>query len=297
MPRYFLEVAYRGTAFHGWQRQKNAVAVQNVLEEALSRILRTSVALKGASRTDAGAHARQNFAHFDFSEALPEKIVLYLNRLLPESVVVRAIYEVPQGAHARFSVRSRLYAYCVHFHRDPFREEFSYRYPLAVSSFSGGAIVRIRRVPPLDMHALHRATRFLLTHTDFSAFAKTNGHTASPHCRILYARWFWFAARSQLIFLIEGNRFLRGMIRALVGTLLRVATGYFTPEDFHQILVHRQKSKVDFTPPGHGLYLLRVRYPFAFVWTKYTEEGRVAGQAICPSSVPALFTSGFSVFH
>ncbi len=296
MPRYFLEVAYRGTAFHGWQRQKNAIAVQNVLEEALSRLLRTSVALKGASRTDAGAHARQNFAHFDFPESLPEKIVLNLNRLLPESVLVRAIYEVPQYAHARFSVRTRLYAYCVHFHRDPFRDSFSYRYPLPSSiQIDNGRAVS--GAPPIDMHALGQATRLLLTHTDFSAFAKTNGKETSPHCRIVYARWFWFAARRQLIFLIEGNRFLRGMIRALVGTLLRVATGYYSLEDFHQILIHSQKSKVDFTPPGHGLYLLRIRYPFAFVWTKYTERGRISGEAICPSSTPALFSSGSGGFY
>ncbi len=268
MPRFFIELSYRGTAFHGWQRQKNAIGVQNVVEEALSRLFRRTILVKGASRTDAGAHARQNFAHFDLDEYPPEDVVRRLNWLLPDGVACKAIYEVPAEAHARFSVRTRVYAYCVHFQPDPFRELYSYRFPLfrVKGRVSSGDL-------PVDIDAMNRCAQMLTSHIDYTAFAKGLLVDQNPACRVLYARWRYFPARSQLIFIIEANRFLRGMIRGLVGTMLRVGAGFLTVDDFKDILHKKEKFKVDFSPPGSGLHLLRVKYPFRFVWRVYNLDG------------------------
>lgn len=251
MARYFIEVAYKGFHYHGWQRQKNAVGIQNLIEEALSRVFKTEIQVKGASRTDAGANAYQNFAHFDWNGEIPPRPIFRLNYLLPKDVVVKAIYRVPDEAHARFSALLRTYMYRIHLKLNPFLEELSYYYPVPGN---------------LDISLMNQCARMLLEHVDYTAFARSDPQTYSMKCYITYARWFYNPARGQLLFVIEGNRFLRGMVRGLVGTMLRVGKGLMTAEEFERVLKTGHKERVDFSPPGHGLYLKRLKYPFRFVW-------------------------------
>ncbi|NPA33806.1 MAG: tRNA pseudouridine(38-40) synthase TruA [Chlorobi bacterium] len=255
MARYFIEVAYKGFHYHGWQRQKNAVGIQNLIEDALSRVFKTEIQVKGASRTDAGAHAYQNFAHFDWDDEIPPKPIFRLNYLLPHDVVVKGLYRVPDEAHARFSALLRTYVYRVHLKRNPFLEELSYYYPIPGT---------------LDISLMNRAATLLLNYNDYTAFARSDPQTYSMKCYITYARWFYNKARQQLVFIIEGNRFLRGMVRGLVGTMLRVGRGLMPIEEFEHVLRTGHKERVDFSPPGHGLYLKRLKYPFRFVWERWT---------------------------
>ncbi len=256
MARYFLEIAYRGYHYAGWQRQKNAVGIQNLIEDALARVFRAPIQVKGASRTDAGAHAYQNFAHFDWDEAMPERIVYRLNYLLPPDVIVRAVHRVPDQAHARFNVLLRTYIYRIHLVRDPFREELSYRYPIRGT---------------LDLQAMNQAAKLLTRYEDYTAFARSDPQTHTMQCIVTYARWFYCPSRKELRFVIQANRFLRGMIRGLVGTMMRVGRGLMSVEEFEHILASGHKERVDFSPPGHGLYLKRIIYPFKFAFGSWYE--------------------------
>lgn len=242
MPRYFIEVSYVGTSFGGFQIQSNQQTVQGELENALVTLYRQPISLTGASRTDAGVHAYQNFLHFDTDLVIESKHIYNLNAILPNSVVVQGIYKVPPEAHSRFDAVKRAYTYQIHRVKSPFLEGRSWYYPFT-----------------LDAELLQMAANTLLNHTDFESFSKKNTNVASFECQITKA--IWFQTEDKLEFQIESNRFLRGMIRGLVGTMLQVGREHITLMQWDEIINSKDEQRVDFSTPAYGLYLSAINYP------------------------------------
>lgn len=245
MKRYFIELSYDGTGFGGFQIQSNTVTIQGVLEDALAIIYRQPIALTGASRTDAGVHALQNFFHFDTEVLIEPKHLYNLNSILPNSVVVHAIYKVPNDAHARFDAVKRSYIYRIHKAKNPFLEGRSWLYPY-----------------PTSTKVLQEAAAALLLYTDFESFSKKSTSVNTFECNISKA--LWVEEEQNLSFHIDANRFLRGMIRGLVGTMLQVGRGQLTMEQWHEIIRSKDAQRVDFSTPAHGLYLSGIKYPDYF---------------------------------
>jgi tRNA pseudouridine38-40 synthase len=242
MSRFFLEVAYDGGSFGGFQIQANQNTIQGEVEKALTTLFRIPFELTGASRTDAGVHGLQNFFHFDAPLAIEAKHIYNLNAILPKSIVAKAIYEVPSNAHARFDAIKRAYVYKIHTQKNPFLEGFSWFYPYAV-----------------NWDAMMEATQTLMTYTNFETFSKKNTQVNNFECHITKA--FWEKTQVGFEFHIESNRFLRGMIRGLVGTLLQVGRGQISLEKWHEIVASRNEQLADFSTPAHGLYLSLIEYP------------------------------------
>lgn len=242
MARYFIELSYDGAMFGGFQIQQNKATVQGALEKAMETLYRTPIALTGASRTDAGVHAFQNFLHFDTEIAILPKHIYNLNAILPNSVVVKGIYQVPDTAHSRFDAIKRGYIYKIHTSKNPFLEGRSWYYPF-----------------PLDLNLMQAAANSLLTYTDFESFSKKNTQVNTFQCTITKANWTLNGADIQ--FDIHSNRFLRGMIRGLVGTMLQVGRGQISIEKWHQIVASKDEQRVDFSTPAYGLYLSEIIYP------------------------------------
>jgi tRNA pseudouridine38-40 synthase len=245
MTRYFIEVCYDGAAYGGFQIQNNHQTIQGAIENAMTVLFRQQIPLTGASRTDAGVHALQNFLHFDTDIAIAPKHIYNLNAILPNSIVVNNIYIVPTNAHSRFDAVKRSYIYKIHTQKSPFLEGRSWFYPF-----------------PLSVNALQEAADILLTYTNFESFSKKNTTVNTFDCTITKAQW---AQEGSLItFNIDANRFLRGMIRGLVGTMLQVGRGQINLDDFHAIIRSKNEQKVDFSTPAHGLYLSQIQYPEYF---------------------------------
>jgi tRNA pseudouridine38-40 synthase len=245
MPRYFLEVSYKGTSYSGFQIQANAGSVQEEIEKAFAVFFRKDVVMTGASRTDTGVHARQNFFHFDFEGTLEGEAVYRLNAILPGDICVKGIYPVPEGAHCRFDAISREYRYYIYAQKDPFLADRAYFYPY-----------------PLDWSALELSASRLTEYTDFTSFSKRNTQVNHFRCSIFESQWSrqdgsWF-------YRIRANRFLRGMVRGLTGTMLMVGRGQLTGAGFGEILAGNDPSKVNFNVPAKGLFLEQVRYPDSF---------------------------------
>ena len=241
--RYFLEIAYDGTRFHGWQLQPNALAVQEVLDDCLSKVLRQPISTTGSGRTDTGVHASQQFVHFDVAQELDAPQVLYrLARILPDDIATHSLYSVPDGAHARFDALARTYHYHVTFARNPFKRHY--------------ACYHSR---PLDVGQMNQAAALLLLHEDFTTFSKVKGDTKHYRCSIYEAEWR--QQGEELVFTIRANRFLRGMVRLLVGTLLDVGRGKLTVQQFEQIIMSQNRSKSSGAAPAAGLFLAKVEYP------------------------------------
>ena len=245
MKRYFIEVAYDGSDFGGFQIQANQKTIQGALELAINTLFRESISLTGASRTDAGVHALQNFLHFDTAIPITLKHIYNLNALLPNSIVVNNIYEVPNDAHSRFDATKRSYIYKIHSKKSPFLEGRSWFYPF-----------------PIDVKALQAAADTLLNHTDFESFSKKNTTVNTFDCNITKAKWE--LEGEILTFSIDSNRFLRGMIRGLVGTMLHCGRGQLNTTDFISIIASKNEQNVDFSTPAHGLYLSAINYPDYF---------------------------------
>lgn len=241
MPRYFLEVMYKGTAYSGFQVQENASTVQQVIEDALRVYLRHPIALTGSSRTDAGVHALQNFFHFDHSGPIPDRFLYNINAILPGDVVVRHLRPVDDQAHCRFDAKSREYAYHLYREKDPFRADRAWYYPF-----------------PLDTDRLDRAAGIVKEYEDFTSFSKRNTQVRTFLCRIEESRWEHHAGGH--IYHVRANRFLRGMVRGLVGTMLQVGRGKIDEESLRKIIEARDCTKADFATPAHGLFLVRVNY-------------------------------------
>jgi tRNA pseudouridine38-40 synthase len=243
MTRYFLEVAYKGTNYAGFQVQKNAPTIQSKLEEALFTFYRIPFHLTGSSRTDAGVHALQNFFHVD-TEVEIQKVHLYnINSILPPDIVIKSATLVPQTAHSRFDAVSRKYMYYIYNEKNPFLKDTAWYYPY-----------------PLNLDTLNRAATIIAENTDFSSFVKRNIQLNNFNCKVHESSWQ--QQDSCLVYTVQANRFLRGMVRALVATMLKVGRGRYTEEDLSGIFTNGDNDKaVDFSAPAHGLFLVRVQYP------------------------------------
>ena len=244
MQRYFIELAYNGSRYNGWQAQPDAPSVQGTLERALSLLLRRETRVTGAGRTDTGVHASFFVAHFDTPEPLADPAALgrKLDRFLDDSVAVRDLYPVREGAHARFSALSRTYKYYIDKRKDPFTCGFAYR---------------VRPLP--DIRLMNEACAVLLATEDFTSFAKLHSDTRTNRCRVMEAQWEDTGA--QLVFTIKADRFLRNMVRAIVGTLLEVGRGRLSLDGFRAVVERRDRCAAGTSVPGHALFLCGIEYP------------------------------------
>jgi len=244
--RYFIDIAYDGGPYHGWQRQPQSITVQEVLEEALSTLLRKEMSVVGAGRTDAGVHATQLYAHFDFETILTQEKLKHLqfrlNRFLPEAIAVNNIFCVQPEAHARFDATRRSYVYKVHTAKNPFLANQSYFFE-----------------KDLDLNKMNEAADFLLGKQDFKCFSRSNTDVKTYLCEIVEAQWI--KHHNTLHFKISADRFLRNMVRAIVGTLLEVGLGKLEPQELKRIIASRSRSQAGASAPAHGLYLTEVAYP------------------------------------
>lgn len=242
--RYFLTLAYNGTSFHGWQRQPNATSVQQTLEEALTTLLRKPIAITGAGRTDTGVHAKEMMAHFegDLSLEEEENLPYLLNRFLQEEIVIYRLDKVKADAHARFDATARTYEYHLGFQKKPFKQQLYYYFH-----------------QPVSLEKMSEAAQILLEYEDFEAFAKTHSDVKTFLCNVTRADWESTAEGA--IFTITANRFLRNMVRAIVGTLLEIGTGKIEVADMHKIIQSKNRGEAGFSVPAAGLYLTEIQYP------------------------------------
>ena len=243
MPRYFIEVSYKGTAYSGFQVQKNANSIQAEIEKALSVFFKQTFSLTGSSRTDTGVHALQNYFHFDTIQPLAEKagFIYNLNAILPLDIVVKRIFLVDENAHCRFDAVSREYNYFIYRDKNPFLQDRAYYFPYTV-----------------DIDKLKQASELVLLNKDFTSFSKRNTQVKNFVCDIKKSGWM--REKNTLVYQVESNRFLRGMVKGLVGTMLRVGTGKITLDQFEDIIKNRDCTKADFSVPPHGLFLMKVAY-------------------------------------
>jgi tRNA pseudouridine38-40 synthase len=244
--RYFIKLAFDGSVFHGWQSQHNAQSVQSVLNEALTVILKEPVTLTGAGRTDAGVHASEFYAHFSVQACYPvheiRDLVYHLNGYLPDDIAIMDILPVRKDAHARFSATSRTYQYHITRRKDPFQKLFSYYYP-----------------GPLDVELMNKGALILKQNLDFTSFAKLPSETKTNICHVESAGWE--TKGHSLVFTITADRFLRNMVRAIVGTLIELGRGKITLEDLHRIIEEKNRSSAGYSVPASGLFLTEVKYP------------------------------------
>jgi len=241
MPRYFLEVAYKGTKYSGFQIQDNAGSVQAEVEKALEVFFRQKISLTGSSRTDTGVHALQNYFHFDFQHIIDPLKLYNINAILPSDIVLKSILPVGESAHCRFDAISREYRYYVYRRKDPFLDDRAYFFPYK-----------------LDKTQLEAAAAIIPGYSDFTSFAKRNTQVKTFICAIRESRWL--VENDCLVYQVVANRFLRGMVRGLVGTMLQVGRGKLSLDQFEEILRSRDNRHADFSVPGHGLFLFRVSF-------------------------------------
>jgi tRNA pseudouridine38-40 synthase len=241
--RYFIEFAYNGKNYHGWQSQPNSITVQETINKALSVLLRQQIDVVGAGRTDTGVHAALMYAHFDYPEIDNDLLVQKLNSFLPKDIVVYRFIPVDDEAHARFDATSRTYEYHIHTFKDAFIHEGSWY-----------------NFHHLDVDKMNEAAKILLQYKDFKCFSKTHTDVKTFNCDITEA--YWKKNGNRLVFTITADRFLRNMVRAIVGTLVEIGTGKITVEDLHIIIKSRDRSRAGFSVPAHGLYLTKVIYPY-----------------------------------
>lgn len=244
MPRYFLEVSYKGSNYSGFQSQKNANSIQAEVEKAFGILHKEKVILTGSSRTDAGVHALQNFFHFDFENPLHPQFVYKLNAILPEDIVLKGVVAVNSDAHCRFDAVSREYKYFIYRQKDPFLRDRAFYYPYKI-----------------DMDKLQQAAAILKEYNDFTSFSKRNTQVKSFICQIQQSEWFY--ENGCLVYNIKANRFLRGMVRALTATMLKVGRGTIDLIEFRRIVAARDCTQASFAVPPHGLFLIAVEYPSA----------------------------------
>jgi tRNA pseudouridine38-40 synthase len=246
MTRYFIKLAFVGTRYHGWQIQDNASTVQKEITGALRILLNEDLLITGCGRTDTGVHARNFYAHFDLSGMLTEeeclKLVYRLNSILPDDIVIKEILKVVSEAHARFSATSRTYKYAISRVKDPFEKGFVYHV-----------------YGNLDVDLMNKGAELLMKCEDFSSFAKSHTQVKTNNCHLTHARWEEDDA--QLLFTITANRFLRNMVRAIVGTLLDVGRGKIDMAVLQDIIETRSRSSAGYSVPACGLFLTEVEYP------------------------------------
>ena len=245
MKRYFLTVRYRGTSYAGFQVQENAQTIQGEIEKAMAVFLKSPVVLTGSSRTDAGVHALMNCFHFDFNEDLNPKMLYNLNAMLPSDIIITNLWEVPSHAHCRFDATERSYGYNIHIKRDPFLNDRSWYLPYNI-----------------NVLLLQESAHIILGKHDFTSFAKRNTQVSNHYCTISVCDWTQHASGLKLN--VSGNRFLRGMIRGLVGTMVKVGRGKMTLDEFVNVLEAKDNTMADFTAPAHGLFLENIEFPIEY---------------------------------
>lgn len=244
--RYFIELSYDGTAYCGWQIQPNGESVQGTLQKALATLLREEVAVTGAGRTDAGVHAAKMVAHIDLAfpptEEMLSQLVYRLNAILPHDIAIHKIYPVADDAHARFSALARTYYYYVHTRKSPFLRDRSWR---------------LVKTP--DFEAMNQAAATLMEYEDFTSFSKVNTDTKTNICHVTLARWVQLSDH-EWRFEITADRFLRNMVRAIVGTLMEVGRGQLTLDGFRQVIEQKDRCAAGDSVPARGLFLVDVEY-------------------------------------
>ncbi len=244
--RYFSELAYRGTNYNGWQRQPNAPSVQQAIEEAMATILGSAIEVVGCGRTDTGVHASQYFMHFDFEGPFPKEFHRRLNKLLPNDIAIHSIFEVAPDAHARFDAVRRSYEYHITLDKDPFGEHTTWHFPF---------------FDKLDLEKTQAAAALLLGYQEFQPFCKSNTDVHTMECTLYRSEWVLDLTSRRFIFHISANRFLRGMVRLIVGMCLNVGLGKVGIDEVRQALDQQVLLKKSWSVPPEGLFLTEVRYP------------------------------------
>lgn len=249
LKRYFIELSYLGTHYHGWQIQPNAISIQQKINEALEILFRTGIMVTGCGRTDTGVHAKEFFTHVDLdfnNISFPTDQLEYkLNSILPDDISIHRIFEVDQEAHSRFDATARTYEYHLTTKKDVFRKDLSYSLPY-------------RNV---DFNLMNEAAKILMEYEDFECFSKTGTDVNTFNCEISHAKWeeteeaYW-------VFTIRADRFLRNMVRAIVGTLLEVGRGQMSLTDLRQVIESKNRSNAGWSVPGKGLFLTKIEYPY-----------------------------------
>ncbi|CAA7390533.1 tRNA pseudouridine(38-40) synthase TruA [Chryseobacterium fistulae] len=242
--RYFIEFSYNGKNYFGYQIQPNAISVQEELEKGLSTILREEIKTIGAGRTDTGVHAKKIFAHFDAEKELDEDLSRKLNSFLPPDISVKRIFRVQHDFHARFDATYRTYEYYISLEKNPFTQELAWQH--------------WRK--PLDIHKMNEACKILFEYEDFTSFAKLHTDNKTNICKMYKAEWIQNG--SELIFTVSANRFLRNMVRAIVGTMVEIGAGKIEPEDLRKVIENKNRNAAGTSAPAHGLYLVDVGYEF-----------------------------------
>jgi tRNA pseudouridine38-40 synthase len=242
MPRYLLEVAYKGTNYSGFQSQHNANTIQAEIERAFIVLQKEKIIMTGSSRTDAGVHALQNFFHFDFEELLNSGFTYKINAILPEDIVVKQVIPVAEDAHCRFDALSREYKYYIYRYKNPFLKDIAYYFPYK-----------------LDIEILHQAAAIIKEHEEFTSFSKRNTQVKSFKCEIQESEWYW--EKDCLVYHVKANRFLRGMVRALTATMLKIGRRKMSINQFREIIEAKDCTKSSFAVPAKGLFLISVSYP------------------------------------
>ena len=240
--RYFIELSYNGKNYHGWQIQPSVKTVQATLNNAICKIIQESIVIVGAGRTDTGVHALQMFAHFDSEKEIDTNFAYRLNSILPNDIVVKEVFAVALEKHARFNAQKRSYEYRIWLGRNPFLLDFSWQ-------------IHHQKI---DVDLMNEAAKILLQYTDFECFSKVKTEVHTFNCNITNA--VWKQHKNELTFYISANRFLRNMVRAIVGTLLEVGTGKITVTDFKEIIESKNRSNAGLSVPAKGLFLTEVVY-------------------------------------
>ena len=244
--RYFLEISYDGTNYSGWQVQPSKNTVQLQLNEALSTILSESILCTGCGRTDAGVHATQFYLHFDTGTTIPKNFSYKINKMLPKDIAVKRIIDVENEAHSRFNATLRTYQYRINFCKDPFLMKRSYHYQYTIP----------------DLDKMNQASEKLLSYTDFKSLCKTGGGAKTTICHLTQSYWQLNKSKGQLVYTVSADRFLRGMVRMIVGVLLMVGRNKCSVKDLEQVMKKRDRFKYIMPVPAHALYLTSVKYPF-----------------------------------
>jgi tRNA pseudouridine38-40 synthase len=240
--RYFLELSYKGKSYSGFQLQKNANTVQAEVQKALKILLKKDILLTGSSRTDAGVHAYQNYFHFDIEKELSPDLNYNLNAIIPADIAIKKIIKVNDDAHCRFDAVSREYKYFIYREKNPFLNETAFYFPYK-----------------LDLELMQNAATIIKNYTDFTGFSKRNTQVKTNNCQIIKSEWFM--SNGCLVYNVKANRFLRGMVRSLTATMLKLGRKNLDLSQFVNIVESKNSSKASFATPPHGLFLVEVDFP------------------------------------